>query len=140
MKALIRVVVSIVATLATFYFVYWLPFSLILPAGHFNWIRGLGSLVCAILVASYTWRHTAGVSQGVAVSIVMGAIVTGAIGFLAGFVGPMIFSPGANQGPLLGIFITGPFGVLAGALGGAIYWSVRRKRIAENMPDGSRAG
>lgn len=105
MKSLIRVFVSIIATLATFYFVYWLPFSVILPAARFNWIRVLGSLVCAILVASYTWRRTSSVSQGLAASIVMGAIVTGAIGFLAGFVGPMIFAPGANQGPLLGIFL-----------------------------------
>ena len=49
-------------------------------------------------------------------------VVTGSIGFLSGFVGPMIFTPGANQGPLLGIFITGPLGFLLGAAGGAIYW------------------
>ena len=140
MKSLIRVFVLVIAALATFYFVYWLPFSLILPAAGFNWIRVLGSLVCAILVASYTWRHTASLSQGLAASIVMGAIVTSTIGFLAGFVGPMIFAPGANQGPLLGIFITGPLGFLAGAVGGAIYWTVRRKRTVESVSDGTRAG
>lgn len=30
---------------------------------------------------------------------------------LIGFVGPLIFTPDANQGPLLGIFITGPIGL-----------------------------
>lgn len=38
----------------------------------------------------------------------------GSISFAAGFFGPMVLAPGANQGPLLGIFITGPLGALAG--------------------------
>jgi hypothetical protein len=45
----------------------------------------------------------------------------GVIGFAAGFVGPMIFAPEANQGPLLGILITGPAGVLVGAVAGLVY-------------------
>jgi hypothetical protein len=50
------------------------------------------------------------------------ALVLGGIAFAAGFFGPMIFVPGANQGPLLGIFITGPAGFLAGLL-----WGVGRE-------------
>lgn len=34
--------------------------------------------------------------------------------FLAGFIGPMIVAPSANQGPMVGIFITGPLGFIAG--------------------------
>lgn len=135
MKSLIRIFVVTVATLATFYFVFWVPFSVILRTERFQWIRVLGSLACAALVARYTWRGTASVSQGLASSIFLGAIVTGGIGFTAGFVGPMIFDPGANQGPLLGILITGPLGFLAGAIGGAIYWGVRGKRTAPDVPD-----
>jgi len=41
-------------------------------------------------------------------------IILGAAGFAAGFVGPMIFVPEANQGPLVGIFISGPAGVALG--------------------------
>ncbi len=41
-------------------------------------------------------------------------VILGAIGFACGFVGPVIFAPEANQGPLLGIFITGPLGFLIG--------------------------
>ena len=48
------------------------------------------------------------------------AIVLGLVGFLSGFFGPMIFSPSANQGPMLGIFISGPCAFLAGGLFGAI--------------------
>jgi hypothetical protein len=60
----------------------------------------------------------------------MGALVTGAVGFSAGFFGPMIFTPGANQGPLLGIFITGPLGLMCGGAGGAIHWFARGRQAA----------
>ena len=53
-------------------------------------------------------------------SILLGAVVVGGIGFLAGFVGPIYFST-ASQGPLLG-FVTGPLGAVVGAVAGAIYW------------------
>jgi hypothetical protein len=42
------------------------------------------------------------------------AALLGGIGFAAGFFGPMILAPEANQGPMLGIFITGPAGVAVG--------------------------
>jgi hypothetical protein len=48
-----------------------------------------------------------------------GAIL-GIIGFLCGFVGPVIFTPEANQGPLLGIFITGPLGFVLGLIVGFV--------------------
>ena len=47
--------------------------------------------------------------------------IVGAVGFCGGFFGPMIFTPEANQGPLLGLFITGPLGFVAGAIGGLTY-------------------
>jgi hypothetical protein len=46
--------------------------------------------------------------------------VLGIVGFLSGFVGPMVLAPGANQGPLLGILLTGPGGALLGAILGAV--------------------
>jgi|SRR5579863_9500599 hypothetical protein len=138
MQSLIRVFVSSTATVATFYFMFWLPFSLILPPGRFLWIRVLGSLACAAVVGRYTWRQTASASHGPVRYIFLGAVITGGIGFSAGFFGPLILNPGANQGPLPGIFITGPLGFLAGAVGGAIYWSVRGKRLAEDLPDRTR--
>lgn len=46
------------------------------------------------------------------------ALFLGAAGFAAGFFGPMLLVPEANQGPMLGIFITGPGGAVLGlALG-----------------------
>lgn len=47
--------------------------------------------------------------------------VLGIVGFVCGFVGPIVLAPEANQGPMLGIFITGPGGALLGlVLGGAL--------------------
>jgi hypothetical protein len=58
------------------------------------------------------------------------ALMLGGIGFAAGFFGPMIFRPDANQGPLLGIFITGPVGFLVG-LGYGVIRELSRKSTAE---------
>ena len=78
------------------------------------------SLAAGVLVARSVWRRTSTTQPGFVGAVLVGALVTGGIGFSAGFFGPIIFMPGANQGPLLGIFITGPLGFVAGAVGGAI--------------------
>jgi hypothetical protein len=51
--------------------------------------------------------------------------VVGGIGFLGGFIGPIVLTPEANQGPLLGIFVTGPLGFCAGVLLGTLYSFIR---------------
>lgn len=58
--------------------------------------------------------------------IVVWSAALGSAGFAAGFYGPLILQPDANQGPLLGIVITGPLGAVAGAALGAILSAVRR--------------
>jgi hypothetical protein len=57
----------------------------------------------------------------------LGGFLLGGIGFVAGFFGPIILTPGANQGPLLGIFITGPLGFSLGALIGWFCARFRRR-------------
>jgi hypothetical protein len=47
------------------------------------------------------------------------ALLVGGFGFIAGFIGPILFST-SKLGPLLGIFITGPLGTLGGALWGIV--------------------
>lgn len=47
-------------------------------------------------------------------------VILGVIGFIGGFVGPIVFTPEANQGPLLGIFITGPLGFVLGLIVGLV--------------------
>jgi hypothetical protein len=55
------------------------------------------------------------------VSALLGGLILGGIGFAAGFFGPILLTPEANQGPLLGIFITGPLGFVVGLLLGGLY-------------------
>ena len=92
----------------------------------------LASLACALVVGWFTWKKTASLasanSSGMARNIALGAIIVGTVGFLAGFFGPIIFTPDANQGPLLGIFITGPLGFLIGGIGGFVHWRRRRSK------------
>jgi len=84
----------------------------------------------AFWVGRWMWRRLSATTRapGLALSIAEGALLVGGIGFLAGFVGPLIFAPQANQGPMLGIFITGPLGVILGGIGGGLRWLARRKR------------
>jgi hypothetical protein len=112
---------------ATYYFIYWLPFSLV-PLGDNRWIANFVSLACAIGVGWYVWRKLATSPHGAISSILLGAVLLGGIGFTAGFFGPIIFMPEANQGPLLGIFITGPLGFVVGGISGFVYWAVRNRR------------
>ncbi len=120
-----RVALTALASVATFYLAELIPFALIPLPGPLAW---LASLLCAVPVGRYVWRQTEAPSAGLAGSMLLGAAVTGGVGFVAGFFGSMLLAPGANQGPLLGIFITGPLGVVLGALGGGIYWRVRGER------------
>lgn len=65
------------------------------------------------------------------------AAVIGGFSFAAGFFGPLIFTPQANQGPLLGIFITGPAGFVAGLLWGA--WRAAQRNAKAPGPSASES-
>lgn len=68
-------------------------------------------------VRSRWWRHENPIGFG---------LFVGTILFLAGFLGPMILTPDANQGPLLGILYTGPLGTVAGLAWGLVRAARRR--------------
>jgi hypothetical protein len=137
MKFLFRLLLTFVSAISTFYFVYWVGGALLLSVSLSPWIPFLASLLIAIVVARYVWLHTASLQAGLVSSVVLGALVTGGVGFSVGFFGPIIFTPQSNQGPLLGIFITGPLGFLLGAVGGAIYWFARRRRAGKTLEQGT---
>jgi hypothetical protein len=131
MLTIARFGLSFVVGVATFYFMFWLPFSIVayLPA-HFL-IATLGSLAAAIWAARYVWRRTESAAEGGILAMTFGgALIVGAVGFVGGFFGPMIFVPEANQGPLLGLLITGPLGFVAGGIGGFVYGLARRRSAA----------
>jgi hypothetical protein len=62
------------------------------------------------------------------VRIVLWTVVLGIVGFLSGFVGPILLAPDANQGPLLGLFLTGPGGLIVGAMLGSLASLLRLSR------------
>jgi len=70
-------------------------------------------------------QHKRGLLHSLSASIGSWTLVLGATGFVAGFFGPITFSPDANQGPLLGLFITGPGGALLGAILGSVVRAAR---------------
>ena len=81
-------------------------------------------------IAAYCWwfalrGHIAESRARMRITLI-GGVILGGIGFAAGFFGPIVFAPEANQGPLLGIFITGPFGFVLGSAAGCVYAHTRR--------------
>jgi len=125
MPSVVRGFVALLTAVAALYFVYWTFGALLHSFGAPHLVSLITSLAAAIAAARYVWLRSASASGGFVRSTMMSALVTGAVGFTAGFFGPMIFVPGANQGPLLGIFITGPLGLMLGGAGGAIHWFAR---------------
>jgi hypothetical protein len=125
MKATFRLSVALIVFLATYLFVFWMPISL--PLDRNLLIRNLVSLIAGCIAAWYIWKKTALMQDRAMTCIFSGAGMVGGIGFVLGFFGPIIFMPGANQGPLLGIFITGPLGFILGGIGGGVYWLLRRQ-------------
>jgi hypothetical protein len=63
------------------------------------------------------------------------ALTVGGACFAAGFFGPILLAPEANQGPLLGIFITGPVGLVLGLAWGA-WRALQRRRAGEGATSG----
>jgi len=124
MKYFVSVIALILVVPATYYFVYWLPCSL-LPLDEHPWIANVLSLACAVAAGWFVWVRTTSVSDGALSTMILGAVLFGGIGFTGGFFGPIIFTPGSNQGPLLGIFITGPAGFILGGIAGFIYWTIK---------------
>jgi len=60
----------------------------------------------------------------------MWAVIVGGVGFLGGFVGPLLLSDSNTLGPLWGILVTGPIGALAGGVWGAVRWAASNAKAA----------
>lgn len=120
-----RLLLSVAACFGAWLLVFYV--SLMLLPDALAWLQPLAALGFAIWVARRVWVRLEVITDAsLPVFIGIGAATLGGLGFVAGFFGPMIFAPGANQGPLLGIFITGPGGALLGALAGWLVWLKQR--------------
>ncbi len=83
MLTIARFGLAFIVGVATYFFMFWLPFSLLsfLP-GHLLFAL-VGSLAAAIWAARYVWRRTEhGSENGVLALTFGGAIVVGAVGFV----------------------------------------------------------
>lgn len=135
MKKALQILLTFLTFIAAFYFLFWIlgaflsfPFDSTNPKWIFI-VSGILSFLIAAYLAFTVWKKNdksvkKNPSQGT--YILTGALGLGVFGFILGFIGPLIFMPGANQGPLLGILITGPGGIALGAIGGSILWEVKR--------------
>jgi len=128
MTYFVRIVAILFVVPATYYFVFWVPFSLV-DLGESRWlIAKIVSVLCALAAGWYVWARMMISHDSPVSSMLVGAFVIGSISFLAGFIGPIIFLPGSNQGPLLGLFITGPLGFVVGLVVGLLWWRHRRSK------------
>jgi hypothetical protein len=152
MKMPLRIVITLLAVFVAYYASGWFGFLvwtlLTIPFGALSqdfagalFVQSVCSIVGTALTGWYTWRKTAQGTKsrpGSFSTILQWALIVGGIGFALGFFGPIIFMPGANQGPLLGIFITGPLGFVLGAVAG-LWRSLSTSRTSDqrSSPDES---
>ena len=123
-----RIVVVVFVAVATYFVTFWFPLALI-PWNGYDVVAPFIALICAAVVGWFVWKALgSGSTTGILATMALWAAVVGGIGFVGGFFGPMIFAPGANQGPLLGIFITGPLGLLLGGVMGIVYALHQKRR------------
>ncbi len=115
---MIRILKPIVSFLMFFVVLFFIGTILTIATELPDWISVALALFGAVLVAWYTWRLVSGEKMGTGISVLCGALMLGGLGFIIGFLGPMILAKDTSQGPLVGIFITGPLGVFLGAIGG----------------------
>jgi hypothetical protein len=129
MRAL-RILATGVGAVATFHFIFWMGGALlfqVVSVQVFPWLDYAVTTAASVVVARFIWVNTKSRETGFAVTVALWALLTGAIAFLAGFYGPILLTPRANQGPMLGLFFTGPLGLVVGALAGAIYWLLHKR-------------
>jgi len=72
----------------------------------------------AALTGAFAWRGDDPANRVRLGRAWIGGLLLGFVGFAAGFFGPIMLAPEANQGPLLGIFFTGPLGFVLGVMAG----------------------
>lgn len=126
--SLMRGAAAFLTFVSTYFFTYWMGSALVFGADFPPEVPHYGSLLLGVAAGAAAWRLLGRAPGGLLRSVALGALITGAVGFAGGFFGPLLLTPGSNQGPLLGLLFTGPAGFVLGAVGGAAVWLLRRRR------------
>src|SRR5690606_2176666 len=134
MKLALRAILAFFTFCATYFFVYWVPLSLITGAIEKPVITNIIAAVIGLIAGYFVWKRTGNLADNLSRYVFIGSILTGTVLFLTGFLGPIIFSPSNGQGPLLG-FILGPIGFGLGLLAGAIFWYLRKGKTLSGLKD-----
>ena len=124
MNRLAQALFSAIPAVVAFYLLHMF-LRIVTPDTFPAWLPQSLAVVIAAMLGYALWNQFGSDEHGLLGRMVQGAFFVGGVAFLAGFIGPMIFSPDSNQGPMLGIFVTGPLGTVFGAIGGFIFWYFR---------------
>lgn len=115
---MIRILKPLVAFLMFLVVLFFIATMLTITTELPSWVSVTLALFSAILAGWYAWKLVAGEKVGVGVSVICGALMLGGLGFMIGFLGPMIVAKDTSQGPLVGVFVGTPVGVILGVIGG----------------------
>jgi len=126
MKQPLRLILTAITLIAVFFFINIFILNVIPIPDSIISFRPFISFAVALLIAKFIWNKTNQLGDTFATYSLVGGLSIGGIGFLGGFIGPMIFMPDSNLGPLLGIFFTGPIGFVIGFLGGWLSVGVKK--------------
>ena len=127
MNPLARGLIAFVLAFMAYLLIFGVVGEVILPAATPKSIRLALAFAGALGAGWLVWRWLGRVPAGLVDMAMKWAWPAGLVGFVGGFLGPLLFAPQANQGPLLGIFITGPLGLLLGAVAGGLMWLKRQR-------------
>jgi hypothetical protein len=108
MKTALRIILSLFVFVASYLFCT-LAISSLLPQIRENRLLAISiSLLIAIAISVLAWKKMSINAARLEIYMLVWGIIIGSIGLIVGFLGPMFFHWGGNQGPLLGILYTGP--------------------------------
>jgi len=91
-RLFVRTIAAALVSIAVFLFSYWLVFAQFLTQNA----AYAPTLVVAGAAAFATWHVTGPSAHGIAATVLRWAAIAGAIGFCAGFFGPMALAPGTD--------------------------------------------
>jgi hypothetical protein len=133
MKTSIRIILSLFVFAASLLFCI-LVISSLVPQLRENRLLSISiSILIALAISVLAWKKMSINADRLEIHMLAWGIIIGSIGLIAGFLGPIIFHWGGNQGPLLGILYTGPLGFIIGLISGAIYWKFyRTQKLAKS--------
>ena len=122
MKLTTRIMFTLVLVVICFLCLY---FSLAFITDFTKLTVNIVALTTALIIGVLMMVISHKVNKAYMRQVIKTTLIISAFGFFIGFIGPLIFTPDDNLGPLLGIFVTGPLSFVIGLVTSAIYFKSR---------------